>query len=164
MAARKSSAWIPDRPDPRGAAPARLGDLLVGVEAFMAKKTGAAISREEWRALVGERVANRTRVGRLNRGLLTLHVATSAWSNELSFLKQDILFRLKASGKQVRDLRFVVDQLEQPKPRAFHKAESTPQPIEKLPDSLLSRLQEVDDPNLRAAIAQAARYSLRKTR
>ena len=159
VAARKMRTWIPDRPDPRGAAPARLGELLVGAETFMAQKTGIAIGREEWRALVGPRIAGRTRVGRLHRGVLTLYVATSAWSNELSFLKQELIRKLRASGREIKNLKFVVDQVEpEARPRTALRPETTP--LDELPAELVARLQRVEDPNLRAAIAQAARHSL----
>jgi len=161
MAARKPPAWIPDRPDPRGAPPARLGELLVGAETFMAQKTGAAIPREEWRRLVGPKIANRTRVGRLYRGVLTVYVATSAWSSELSFLRQELVAKLRAQGREITDLKFLVDQIEThgvKRPRSF----KGPAPLAELPAELVVRLQQIDDPNLRAAIAQAARHSLSK--
>ncbi len=161
MAARKKSSWIPDRPDPRGAAPARLGELLVGVESFMAQKTGSAMGREEWRSLVGPKIANRTRVGRLHRGVLTLYVATAAWSTELSFLKAELVRKLNASGREVKNLRFVVDQIAPPKARPYQKVTEN-SPVQELPAELVARLQAVEDPNLRAAIAQAARHSLSK--
>jgi len=159
MKSGKPPAWIPHRPDPRGDTPARLGELLVGAETFIAQKSGSAIPREEWRRLVGARIANRTRVGRLNRGVLTLYVATSAWSNELNFLKQELIAKLCSQGREVSDLRLLVDQIEskeQGRGPVFRQA----QPAAELPPALLARLQSVDDPNLRAAIAQAARHSL----
>ena len=164
MKGRKpQAAWVPDRPDPRGAPPALLGDLLVDAAAYVAQKSGSAIPREEWRSLVGSKIANRTRVGRLYRGVLTLYVATSAWSNELSFLKQSLIAKLKMTGREVSDLRFVLDQLEPPK-RVNPKQINEALPVERLPDDLMARLQLVDDPNLRAAIAQAARHSLGKNK
>jgi len=159
MKSSKPRAWIPHRPDQRGNAPARLGELLVGAETFIAQKSGSAIPREEWRSLVGARIANRTRVGRLHRGVLTLYVATSAWSNELTFLKSELVIKLRSLGYEISDLRLRVDQLEQKEPRrgqVFQKL----QPAAELPPALLARLQAVDDPNLRAAIAEAARHSL----
>jgi Dna[CI] antecedent, DciA len=163
MAARKSSAWIPTRPDPRGAAPARIGELLVGAEAFMAQKTGAAIPREEWRALVGPRIANRTRVGRLYRGVLTIYVATSAWGSELSFLKDELIAKLQNSSRTISNLKFVVEQLQ---PERHRRAPSLPDQhsLPELPDELIARLQLVEDPNLRAAIASAARHSLGRSK
>jgi hypothetical protein len=159
MKSGKPAAWVPHRPDPRGDTPARLGELLVGAETFIAQKSGSAIPREEWRRLVGARIANRTRVGRLQRGVLTLYVATSAWSNELNFLKQDLIAKLRSLGHEISDLRFLVDQIESKQPGRGPVLRQL-QPAAELPPDLLARLQTVDDPNLRAAIAQAARHSL----
>ena len=157
------ASWTPERPQRRGAAPSSLADVLVGAQAFLAEKSGTAIPREEWKAIVGDRIAGRTRVGKNWKGTLTIKVASSAWSNELSLLKSDILHKLQRAGRDIHDLKFRVDKIASaPRPRkthAFKSAPQIPQPIE-LPPALLARLQTVEDPNLRAAIAEAARASL----
>ena len=159
-------AWIPKRPDRRGSPPAKLGDVLVGADNFVAKQMGQAIAREEWRAIVGDRIANRTRVGKKWKSTLTVQVASSAWSSELSFLKVDLLRKLQRAGHDITDLRFQVDHFAASSAPAQKQASRrfAPQQIQQneLPPDLLRRLQEVDDPNLRAAIAEAATWSLRK--
>lgn len=158
------SAWVPARVDPRGAAPARLSDVLVGTEEIFAQRSGSAIPRAEWTHIVGPRIAGRTRVGRLQRGVLTVKVASSAWSNELSFLKRQLVAKLQRAGHEVTDLRFRVDQIaddvvdKRKHPKAHQVVRhpgNTP-----LPPELIERLKEVEDPNLRAVIAEAARASL----
>lgn len=169
MATKKAPVtWIPKRPDKRGRPPARLGDVLVGADSFVAKQTGQAIPREEWRAIVGDRIANRTRVGKKWKTTLTIQVASSAWSSELSFLKSDLLRKLQRAGHEITELRFKVDQLaaSSAPAQAQTRGRFAPQaPTQSpLPAELQKRLQEVDDPNLRAAIAEAASWSLnRKT-
>lgn len=161
--------WIPDRPDPRGAAPASIGELLLDTAAFAAERSGRAIPREEWRRIVGPRIAARTRVGKLFKGVLTVHVASSAWSNELSLLKSDLLARLQRAGREVSDLRFRVDPGEAPSAseqraarmrRAARPSPEVAAPRTELPAELQRRLALIEDPTLRAAIADAARASL----
>ncbi len=156
--------WVPDRPEKRGAPPARVGEILVGTQEYIAKRTGALMSQEEWRRIVGAKIAGRTRVGRLNRGVLTIKVATSAWSSELSFLKPELLRKLSEYGHDVRRLRFQVDQdFPSSRPqrrRARSNAFSQAGKSENLPVELQRRLRLIDDPNLRAAVAEAATSSL----
>lgn len=141
-----------------------LADVLVGTEEIFAQRSGSAIRRAEWTRIVGARIAGRTRVGKLERGVLTIKVASSAWSNELSFLKGQLLSKLRNSGYEVNDLRFRVDQIApDASPRQSHpfaKAKAPSIPEQPLPPELLKRLERVEDPNLRAVIAEAARSSL----
>jgi len=161
---RDKSAWVPDRPDKRGAAPALLADVLVGAESYLAHKAGAAIPRAEWTAIVGPRIAGRTRVGKLKRGILAIKVASSSWSNELSFLKSDLLRKLQKAGHEVTELRFYVDNIADDLEPHKHRLSRVAPPLSEntqLPTELLERLRKVGDPNLRAVIAEAARASLR---
>jgi hypothetical protein len=141
-----------------------LADVLVGTEEIFAQRSGSAMRRAEWTNIVGQRIAGRTRVGRLQRGVLTVKVASSAWSNELSFLKGQLIEKLKRAGYEITDLRFRVDQIAddavQKRNHPLAKA-PLPQPEDApLPPDLLERLKSVEDPNLRAVIAEAARASL----
>jgi hypothetical protein len=137
-----------------------VGDVLVGTQEFIARRTGAVMSHEEWRRIVGAKVAGRSRVGGLSRGTLTIKVASSAWSNELSFLRADIIERLALAGYEVSALRFRVD------PNPFQEKAAPvrrfgPQPQKQdLPPELEDRLSRIEDPNLRAAIREAASWSL----
>lgn len=156
-------AWVPARPESRGAAPALLSEVLVGAETYLAERSGAAIPRAEWTSIVGPRIAARTRVGKLRQGVLTVKVASSAWSQELSFLKLQLVAKLRRAGHEVSDLRFFVDHIaddaktSKPQRRISQNRQQNGQP---LPPDLVKRLERVDDPNLRAAIAEAARSSL----
>ena len=73
---------------------------------------------------------------------------------ELTFLQTEILTRVQALGLSVRSLRFVV----RPTITWTGKREAPPRaaPRAPLPDDLEARLQGVADPELRAAIAEAA--------
>lgn len=132
----------------------------MGAQEYLARQTGALMTHEQWRRVVGSKIAARTRVGRLSRGTLTIKVASSAWSNELSFLREDLTGRLVQQGHEVARLRFVVDQgLGKPSPRRPLERDRATRD-QPLPPELSARLAEVEDPNLRAAIAEAARVSL----
>lgn len=141
-----------------------LADVLVGTEEIFAQRSGSAIRRAEWTSIVGPRIAGRTRVGKLQKGILTVKVASSSWSNELSFLKGQLIEKLKAAGYEVSDLRFRVDQIAddvaQKKSHPMARRQRSPADEAPLPDALLERLKSVEDPNLRAVIAEAARASL----
>ena len=55
--------------------------------ATRARRPAASSSTgERWRQAVGERIASRTEPGRLRGGVLTIHAASSAWAQELTFL------------------------------------------------------------------------------
>lgn len=145
-----------------------LADVLVGTEEIFSERSGSALRRAEWTRIVGARIAGRTRTGKLESGVLTVKVASSAWSNELSFLKGTLIAKLRSAGYEVSDLRFRVDQIapDAPTQKAHPLARSqTPRASEPpLPPELLKRLESVEDPNLRAVIAEAARASLSNTK
>lgn len=134
--------------------PAPIGVLLEEARDASARAGGIVLDRERWRNAVGERIANRTEPGRLRSGVLTVHAASSAWAQELTFLAPEILERVKALGVEVTSLRFVVrPDVKRPEPRP---APAKPPPKKPLPEDLAARLAAVADPELRAAIAQAA--------
>src|SRR5688572_12951106 len=145
MAARRSD------PEP-------LGVLLATSRERTARLAGVGIDAESWRKVVGERIAQRTEPGRLTReGELTIHVASAAWAQELSLLSRDILARLIDFGLAAKTLRFRVRQIEAQPARP---ARPKPAITALLPDELKTRLQEIGDPELRAAIAEAAALAL----
>jgi hypothetical protein len=116
------------------------------------------IDRETWRRAVGERIAARTEPGRLRNGVLTLHVASAAWAQELSFFTTDLLARVKELGVAVTGLRFQVRPIAG---RAVTPAAaSAPRARAALPPDIEERLRAVSDPALRAAIAEAAALGL----
>lgn len=160
MPRKPPSSWTPDRPPGRGSAPATLGEVLVGARDFAHQRSGAAIPRDAWRSVVGERIAGRTRVGKLYKGQLTVKVASSAWSSELTFLKQQLIEKLTKAGYEVDDLRFVVDRWAREKPARSSLAKPGSPHLAPLPAELEARLAMIDDPNLRSAVTEAARHSL----
>jgi len=134
--------------------PAALGSLLASSREAAARYAGTAIDREQWRLIVGERIAARTEPGAKRGRELTVHVASASWAQELSLLVNEIVVRLKAAGIHVDTVRFRVKEVAAPardpaarKP-VYRKAA--------LPGALAEQLEQIDDSELRAAISEAA--------
>jgi len=134
--------------------PAALGSLLASSREAAARYAGTAIDREQWRQVVGERIAARTEPGAKRGRELTVHVASASWAQELSLLVNEIVARLKAAGIHVDTVRFRVKEIAaQPRDVAARK------PVYRkaaLPGSLTHQLERIDDPELRDAIGEAA--------
>ena len=63
---------------------------------------------EAWPKLVGPRVARHARAVAFRNGTLHVEVEGSAWMQELSYLKRDLVQRInrELGGEHVRDVRF----------------------------------------------------------
>ncbi len=63
-----------------------------------------------WAALVGERVASHTQPVRCESGLLVVEVDSSAWMNQLQFMKREMVVQLNQylKGNYVKDVKFVI--------------------------------------------------------
>jgi Dna[CI] antecedent, DciA len=112
------------------------------------------VDREQWRRVVGERIAARTEPGAKRGRELTVHVASASWAQELSLLVSEIVVRLKAAGIGVDTVRFRVKEIAPPmrdpaalKP-VYRKAA--------LPAPLSKQLDGIEDAELRDAIGEAA--------
>jgi hypothetical protein len=141
----------PGGPQVKG--PSSVSQLLSGSPILSARF--AHIGLADWKRAVGERLAQKTYPERMQDGLLTVRVPSSTWAQELSLLSEVVLERLRAAGHRVQKLRFHVaagkSPLEPPV-TVVRRAE--------LPGSLAASLARVEDPELRAAIAEAASLSL----
>lgn len=115
-----------------------------------------------WRIAVGPRIADRTRPIALERGILVVKVTTSVWANELSMLAPTILEKLATQlpNLEVKSLRFRVGPLDVVEGvqelRVYRKI---PPPAVLAPEMERS-LATVEDDELRALIASAARQNL----
>lgn len=134
--------------------PAALGVLLASSREAAARYAGTAIDREQWRRIVGERIAARTEPGAKRGRELTVHVASASWAQELSLLVNEIVARIKAAGFGVDTVRFRVNQVAIPA-----RVPAALKPVHRkapLPSTLTAQLHGIDDPELRDAIAEAA--------
>ncbi len=134
--------------------PASLGSLLATSRDAAARHAGTAIDREQWRRIVGERIAARTEPGPKRGRELTVFAASASWAQELSLLVNEIVVRIKAAGISVDTVRFAVREI---KPRTRDAA--APKPTVRkapLPSALNRQLDGIADAELRDAIAEAA--------
>ncbi len=130
-----------------------LGELLDGARVVSARRGKVAVDRETWRRLVGDRVARRTEPGGLSAGVLTIYVASAPWAQELSMLSDELMERLKPLKLGMQSLRFRIRQEISGPPKAPKRS---PAARAAIPSELRERLDCVDDPELRALIADAA--------
>ena len=123
-----------------------------------------------WPEAVGGTVARKAWPLRLSRdGTLHVAAASATWANELSFLQDEILaaLRTKLADESPSTIRFAVGPIPEPEhlptpadegaPRALR----VPKEVEREADAAAA---EIDDPELRALVARAARASLLKGR
>ena len=63
---------------------------------------------EAWEIAVGPRLTGKTKAGRISRGILEVHVASSAAMNQLSFQKRQLLSAIQQQLPQnkIKDIRF----------------------------------------------------------
>ena len=120
-----------------------------------------------WGRSVPPRILKHARPVRLSRGILIVHVTSSVWANELHYLTNDLLTRLRehAPNTPIEKIRFQVGPL----PDLPRRPEETPPPPEpvrlaSLPEELGRALSRVEDDELRRAITEAATTSLARTR
>jgi len=61
-----------------------------------------------WEDVVGERIAQMTKVTRILQGVLIVHVKTSTWRNELTLRKKEIIDKLNnvIGTDVVKDIKF----------------------------------------------------------
>jgi hypothetical protein len=138
--------------------PTPLGDVLASTRQVTLKRSRAAVDRDTWRRAVGRRIADRTDVGSLRAGELTVYVASAAWAQELSLLTREITSVLEVTGIRVERCRFRV-RPDLGRPRSQVPAK-TSKPRQPLPPDLEERLSRIDDEELRSAIAEAASLAL----
>ena len=124
--------------------------------------------QRQWSSLVGESTARRSWPTSLRDGVLTVHVADSAWIQELSYLKAQILTKIQTvvPADAVTELRFYVRagaSVPEPKAPAKSSAESVEEllkrPLAPEVAAALSdfenELDSIEDPDLRRSIRNA---------
>jgi hypothetical protein len=145
---------------------ARLGELVSRVyPASEPTELQAIRAFGFWERAMPARVVENARPVRLRRGTLVVHVRTSAWAQELSFLQHQILDSIQkhAPDAGVRDIRIRVGPVPDTGRARASKGPAPQAPIRKptnLPEDVARALATVQDDDLRDAIARAAASSL----
>ncbi len=124
-----------------------------------------------WPAVVGDAVARQAWPLRIARDG-TLHVATSSatWAQELTFLGDEILERLRSRlGKDAPvALKCAPGPIPEPEQHDTGAPEPTPRAPDVVPPEVRSEAAAaaaaIDDPELRELVARAARASLARAR
>jgi hypothetical protein len=123
-----------------------------------------------WPAAVGETVARQAWPLRIGRdGTLNVATSSSTWAFELGRLSGEILERLSAqlADGAPKKMRFAVGPLPEPgTPPASVSPPSDVPPTSTLEEAAAAdaAAAAIDDPDLRALVARAARASLAKAR
>jgi hypothetical protein len=113
-----------------------------------------------WQEAVGPRIARRARPVRLERGVLTIRVATSVWAQELTFLAPTLVAQLVSVGIDVQSVRFCVGPVETLPEPAAPRPVSAPPSAPSASRELTRTIAKVDDIDLRSTIARAAAANL----
>lgn len=95
-----------------------------------------------WERVAGETIANATRAGDIRNGTLYVYTRSSAWSQELSMLRETLMERLNAElGEEVvKDLRFQVKRF-----KAEETVGTPPEPTRELTDQERAVLRAIRD-------------------
>ncbi len=138
--------------------PLRIDDVLSNVMSGRESMRGIRVFGW-WYRTVPDRVARHARPVQLRRGVLTVHVSSSAWAQELSFLNDTFLAKIRKQVPQaiVQAIRYRVAKLP-PRPIRVtnERSKSAPVPLKQLPEDVGRALATVHDDALREAIARAA--------
>lgn len=140
-------------------APVALGALLKGYLRPPGPLT-TNIDETTWRQVVGPTVARRALPLKLQAGLLTVRVATSAWAQQLSMMREELCRLLRERDYKVNDIKFSVG-LVQPPRRLIGGPIFVPyrHPVP-LPRTLEHAIAQIPDPVLRLTLARAASANL----
>lgn len=119
--------------------------------------------RLKWSTFVGERIGANTRPHSLRDGLLKVIVGNSAWLNELSFLRGELISKVnKGLGRRVvKEVRLLSGSLEASPADVAAAAPLARKKIvpKQLDEELVAEvggdLPDVEDPELARAIARA---------
>lgn len=111
-----------------------------------------------WHLMAGPRLA-RTRAECVRGNTLIVRVATAPWANQLSYLRADLLERLRATpgAEWIQELRFTIGPLDELPAWDDPPPPAPPPPPPRPPvdgTAMVEALQKVSDPELRAALAE----------
>lgn len=86
----------------------RLSEILDGMEIGMGRTIGACRMLSLWSRVVDERVGKQTEAVKIRNRVLYVSASTSAWAQELSFLKNEFIkkFNAEAGKEAIQDIRF----------------------------------------------------------
>lgn len=117
-----------------------------------------------WERNLPERIRKNARPVQLNYGVLTIHAATAVWANELSYLTNDFLTRMKKELKSVaiRSIRVKVGPVPSAPPHVIQRPAKPVKVVlpSEMPDELARALAALPSDALRDVVTEAAGVSL----
>jgi hypothetical protein len=113
------------------------------------QKMKEALCLEYWEEIVGETNARATRADSIKEGVLFVSVKSSAWAQELSFLKPEIIKKLndRVGKKIVKEIQFKTRTLKKKAPTQEDLSEPQPKDVTLSADEMVSLEQEVSHLN-----------------
>jgi hypothetical protein len=119
-----------------------------------------------WYKVVSTRILDNARPVQYRGGVLTIHTATAAWANALSFESVQLIAKLHARVPDVplQRIAFRVGRLpELPERPALEAPARRLVPLRALPEDLARELARIHHDGLRDTVARAAAISLSET-
>ncbi len=116
-----------------------------------------------WSDIVGLNLGKRTFPRSLYRGTLVIAVSSSAWMNELAFLKRTLLERLaeEVGPKTVKEIKLVLDSsLQKPTPSDLPPPPEQEVVERPLPREIQTVVEGIRDETLREIVRRAARANI----
>lgn len=116
-----------------------------------------------WSDIVGMGLGKRTFPRSLYNRTLLIAVSSSAWMNELAFMKNTLLERLaeEVGPDTVQDIKLVLDtSLYKPRPSDMPAPPKKRAPERPLPREIQSAAERIRDEKLRETVLRAARANL----
>lgn len=144
--------------------PASMGGLLR--KAFrswnMAPRIAEVDLRRRWEEVVGPKLAAHVHVESLKRGELTVIVPSGLWAQELQAMQVELLnqIRERLRSPAVQTLRVRIARL--PKPAVMKPPPVRLPAPEELPEQTRARLASIEDPDVRSALTEFARWASRE--
>ena len=139
--------------------PESIANILKGAEANV--KYGDSMRRyrlwQHWDSIVGPEIAEAAQPARWRGGILIVQVAHSAWLQELSFLKPQLVERISARLPDVKmkDIRFEIGEIKRHASKPSQSCEADVELSEEAKEFIEQAAKEIKDPELREAAARA---------
>lgn len=119
-----------------------------------------------WTKLVSRRILETARPVSLRHGVLTVHTATTAHADAMSYEAERLLLKLQALVPEARlkQVRFKVGELpDLPPPVKEQKRRPPVLPVAHLPEGVAAAIATIPDERVREAVARAASVGLARS-
>jgi hypothetical protein len=100
-----------------------------------------------WDEMVGELVSKNTNPLNFSAGVIYVEISNSAWANEMSFLKEDIIAKYNERFRKqlVKEIRFIIKRNDRNVPPVKIKSEKSDQKEQKNKNRVVQKLSAEDN-------------------